>query len=81
MRTELSQARREADAFIANVDASKKYLSIKERKEKKGIKLTENRRVTKFRQRKTVDEMREEKRRGSKSDGQSKSILSSIFSS
>lgn len=81
MRTELAQARREADAFIANVDASKKYLSIKERKEKKGMKLTENRRVTKFKQRKTVDEMRNERTNKPNDQSKSKSLLSSIFSS
>lgn len=82
MRTEIAQARREADAFIANVDANKKYLNIKERKEKKGIKLTENRRVTKFKQRKTVAEMRQERERSdkSKTPSNSKELLSSIFS-
>nr|XP_039251390.1 activator of basal transcription 1-like [Styela clava]XP_039267644.1 activator of basal transcription 1-like [Styela clava] len=80
MRTEFAQARRETEAFIANVDASKKWANIKERKQKKGIKLTETRRENEIKQRKTVAEMRKEKSTAG-IESKSKSILSNIFAS
>lgn len=80
MRTEFAQARRETEAFMANVDASKKWASIKERKEKKGIKLSETRRENDIRQRKTVAEIRKTKKSKAGTSSDSKSLMSSIFS-
>ncbi|XP_078491666.1 activator of basal transcription 1 [Ciona intestinalis] len=90
MRVEQSLARKETAAFISNVEASKKMESIKERKEKKGLVWEERRHAKKFKQRKTVEEMRKEKLKklsgntGSKitnSADPRKTVLSQIFGS
>lgn len=81
IRTESAQARRETEAFIANVEASKKFASIKERKEKKGVKLVEKRKMMEFKQRKTVAEMQALKAKKHKlNDHDNKNeVLSKIF--
>uniref|UniRef100_H2YMQ4 Activator of basal transcription 1 n=1 Tax=Ciona savignyi TaxID=51511 RepID=H2YMQ4_CIOSA len=91
MRVEQAQARRETAAFISNVEKSKKLSSIKDRREKRGVVWEEKRHMKKFKQRKTVEEMRIEKLKklsnlssgvnNHLSDGLNprKSVLSQIF--
>lgn len=77
LSAEFSQVRRETEAFMVNVEASKKYASIKGRKEKRGLSMNETRKTNSFKQRKTVDEIRKSK---PKVNANSK-VLSSIFAS
>jgi len=97
IRIEREQAKKETAAFIANVEATKRLASIKERKLKKGEVWKEKRPAKQYRQRKTVEEMRADKtRRLAKTriaqshveqqvkpnaDHSRKNVLSQIFSS
>lgn len=61
MRIEMSQAKKEASAFVANAAKTKSIAAIKVKREKKGEIWKERRRPVNYKQRKTVDQLRSEK--------------------
>ena len=80
MRIETSQARKETEVFSSNLETSKKITAIKERRLKQGKDWVEKGRPKKFKQRKTVEELRLEKQQTQEPTVvQRKKVLTNIF--